>query len=140
MNLVTTFKVGQQYMRLCPQDKKLATSFPEIKIITYIKFANRYLPPAVIALFVWQYFMHASIAITIITALFALSLPVQGIFWLGRRALSPLPLTLVKRFNEMKSQLITQNVLPKKESKQLNFMSFMRLLNLAKQHLKSDDI
>ncbi|MDF7671435.1 terminus macrodomain insulation protein YfbV [Orbaceae bacterium ESL0721] len=139
MNVVKIFKTGQQYMRLCPQDKRLATSFPEIKIINYIKLANRYLPPAVIALFLWQYFMHAPIAIIVVTALFALSLPLQGILWLGRRALSPLPLTLLSMYNQLQQQLITKNIIPKTKptAKDLNFIEFIKLLNLAKTHLGS---
>lgn len=137
MNLVNIFKSGQLYMRICPQDKELAYSFPEIKIINYIKTAKKYLPPLVIALIVWQYYMHAQIAVTAITILFMLSLPIQGIFWLGKRSQSPLPLNLVDSYNHIKSRLIEKKILvnDKNTTNKLTFEELMKLLNLAKIHL-----
>lgn len=137
MNLVNIFKSGQLYMRICPQDKELAYSFPEIKIINYIKTATKYLPPLVIALIVWQYYMHAQIAVTAITILFMLSLPIQGIFWLGKRSQSPLPLNLVDSYNHIKSRLIEKKILvnDKNTTNKLTFEELMKLLNLAKIHL-----
>lgn len=142
MNLIQTFKSGQSYMYICPQDKELAFSFPEIKIIKYIKTATKYLPPVIIALLVWQYYMPAQIAVTVITILFAVSLPIQGIFWLGRRAQSPLPLNLIDCYNHIKSQLIEKKILAKENKdksigNKLTFEEFMKLLNLAKMHLGS---
>lgn len=139
MNLVKMFKSGQFYLQICPNDKSLAHTFPEIKIINAIKLAKKYLPPLVVGLFVWQYYLHAELAITLITALFALSLPLQGILWLGKRANSPLPLNLISWYNHIKNQLIAKNILPEKNSqtRHLNFIEFVTLLNLAKLHLGS---
>lgn len=139
MNLVKIFKSGQTYMSICPQDRALAYSFPELKIINYIKTATKFLPPLIVGLIVWQYYMNAQIAVTSITILFALSLPIQGIFWLGKRSQSPLPLNLVDCYNHIRTQLISKNVLAnsKKNDNKLTFEDFMNLLNLAKIHLGS---
>lgn len=139
MNLVKIFKSGQTYMSICPQDRELAYSFPELKIINYIKTATKFLPPLIVGLIVWQYYMNAQIAVTSITILFALSLPIQGIFWLGKRSQSPLPLNLVDCYNHIRTQLIRKNVLAnsKKNDNKLTFEDFMKLLNLAKIHLGS---
>lgn len=139
MNLVKIFKSGQTYMSICPQDRELAYSFPELKIINYIKTATKFLPPLIVGLIVWQYYMNAQIAVTSITILFALSLPIQGIFWLGKRSQSPLPLNLVDCYNHIRTQLISKNVLAnsKKNDNKLTFEDFMNLLNLAKIHLGS---
>lgn len=139
MNLVNIFKSGKLYMRICPQDKELAYSFPEIKIINYIKTATKYLPPLIIALIVWQYYMHTQIAVTVITILFMLSMPIQGIFWLGKRAQSPLPLNLVDSYNYIKSRLIEKKILvnDKNTANKLTFEELMKLFNLAKIHLGS---
>ncbi|OCG22628.1 hypothetical protein A9G11_06925 [Gilliamella sp. wkB108] len=139
MNLVKIFKSGQTYMSICPQDRELAYSFPELKIINYIKTATKFLPPLIVGLIVWQYYMNAQIAVTSITILFALSLPIQGIFWLGKRSQSPLPLNLVDCYNHIRTQLISKNVLAnsKKNDNKLTFEDFMKLLNLAKIHLGS---
>lgn len=137
MSIIKTFKSGQLYMQLCPNDKELAYSFPELKIINYIKTAAKYLPPIIIALLVWQYYMPVQLAVTVITILFALSLPLQGIFWLGKRAKSPLPLNLIDCYNHIKSQLIAKKIIieDKKNNDKLTFESFMRLITLAKLHL-----
>lgn len=138
MNLITTFKAGQRYMKLCPVDKQLIHSFPELKIINYIKTANKYLPPITIGLLLWQYFMPAQIAVTIITILFTLSMPLQGIFWLGKRALSPLPLNLIDCYNQLKIKLIAKKIIAEKnsiEDNKLTFEAFMKIINLAKLHL-----
>ncbi|NUF27210.1 terminus macrodomain insulation protein YfbV [Gilliamella sp. ESL0254] len=137
MNLINTYKAGQRYMKLCPTDKQLAHSFPEVKIINHIKTATKYLPPIVISLLVWQYYMPAPIAVTAITILFTLSLPLQGIFWLGKRALSPLPLNLVDCYNQLKGKLITKKVIAENgtEANTLTFESFMKIITLAKLHL-----
>lgn len=126
-------------MSICPQDRELAYSFPELKIINYIKTATKFLPPLIVGLIVWQYYMNAQIAVTSITILFALSLPIQGIFWLGKRSQSPLPLNLVDCYNHIRTQLISKNVLAnsKKNDNKLTFEDFMKLLNLAKIHLGS---
>lgn len=139
MRLINIFKSGQLYLQIFPNDKLLALSFPEIKIIHYMKVAKKYLPPAIIALFVWHYYMHAQLAITVITALFALSLPIQGIFLLGKRALAPLPLNLLGWYNQIKQQLIKKEILsPKSDvTDKVNFIEFIKLLNLAKLHLGS---
>lgn len=136
MNLVKAFKTGQRYMELCPKDKALSYSFPELKIINHIKTAKKYLPPIIIALAVWQYYMPAQLAVTIIAILFALSLPVQGIYWLGKRSQSPLPLNLVDCYNHIQSKLIEKKILVenKETNEKLTFESFMKLITLSKKH------
>lgn len=140
MNPIKLFKTGQQYMFICPKDKSLALSFPEIKIISYIKLATKYIPPAVVALFVWQYYMNAGIIITLITSFFAISLPIQGIFWLGKRANTPLPLNLLSWYNQTKQKLVERQLILSKSEKNepLNFMAFMVLLKLARTHLSDE--
>jgi len=137
MNLVNTFKAGQRYMKLCPTDQQLMHSFPELKIINHIKTITKYLPPCIVGLIVWQYYMPAQLAVTILTILFALSLPLQGIFWLGRRSQSPLPLNLVDCYNRIKLQLIEKKVLNvnANPNEKLTFESLMQLINLSKIHL-----
>jgi uncharacterized protein len=137
MNVISTFKAGQRYIKLCPTDKQLAYSFPELKIINYIKTTSKYLPPIVIGLLVWQYYMPAQIAVTAITVLFTLSLPLQGIYWLGKRALSPLPLNLIDCYNQLKAKLVAKKIVAENspEVNKLTFEEFMKLIKLAKEHL-----
>ncbi|QIQ21336.1 terminus macrodomain insulation protein YfbV [Zophobihabitans entericus] len=132
--MIKLLKDGQRYMQVCPNDKRLLSSFPEMKIIRLTQLAKRYMPPAIVILFIWQYYMNANWAIALLTSIFAFSLPVQGMLWLGKRANSPLPLTLVDWFAMLEKRLIDKHVLGKSNPKP-NFMDLMRILNLAKLHL-----
>lgn len=136
MNPIKLFKLGQKYMLICPTDKYLAKSFPEIKIISYIKLANYYMGPTLVFLFFWQYYLNANLILMIISAVFLISLPIQGYLWLGKRATSPLPINLLSWYNHVKQKLIDNDVISESKSKteQLDFIHFMQLITLAKNH------
>jgi uncharacterized protein len=134
MNLIKLIHAGQNYMQICPKDKRLSTAFPEINIIRLTQYAIRFMPPLAIAIFVWQYYMHAKLVLCIITALFALSLPVQGLLWLGKRAKSALPLNLLDWFNQLRARLITDNIIINKPIES-TFSELMRLLDLTQKHI-----
>lgn len=139
MNLIRLLKDGQEYMRICPRDEHLKVTFPEIKIIQLTKLGIRFMPPLAIFLFIWQYYMHAPLIASIITILFALSLPVQGILWLGKRARMPLPLTLLTWFNELKQKLILHHILGEKAAIRPTYMELMKLLKLCQTHFGHDE-
>lgn len=141
MNLIKLFKTGRAYMKICSTDKQLVYSFPEIKIILYLKFAIKYLPPLIVALFLWQYYLKIGMVSAVITALFAISIVIQGIIWLGKRALSPLPLNLLPWYLETQQKLIEAGILPAKpiEKDKMTLMAFMQLYDLANHYLNNDD-
>ncbi|XKM12744.1 terminus macrodomain insulation protein YfbV [Orbaceae bacterium ac157xtp] len=140
MNPVKLYHIGRKYMAICPNNKRLAHSFPEIKVIQYLKLASRYLPPVIIGLIVWQYYMPANLILTSISILFALSLPLQGYIWLGKRASTPLPLNLLEWYNKTRAQLIEKQIIAAKadQKKLPDFFDFMALLNQAKIHLSDE--
>ena len=110
MNLVKIFKAGQRYIDICPKDRALYYSFPELKVINYIKMTKKILPPIIIGLILWQYSLPAQLAVT---------------------------LNLVDSYNRIKSQLIEKKVLSpnRNPNEKLTFESLMKLLNLSKIHL-----
>lgn len=134
MNLIRLLKDGQEYMRICPKDAHLKTTFPEIKIIHLTRLGIRFMPPLAIIVFIWQYYMHAPLIASVITILFALSLPIQGILWLGKRSQMPLPLTLLTWFNELKQKLISHRILGERASIRPTYMELMKLLKLCQKH------
>lgn len=136
MNLIKMFKLGQKYMEICPIDKKLTFTFPEIKMVRYVKLGVTYVPFLIVVIFAWQYYAHPSLAISCLTALFAFSLPIQGILWLGQRANTPLTLNLLAWYNYLQQKLFEAGIISEIETKnkQINFMAFARLLNLSKLH------
>ena len=141
MNLIKLFKLGQEYANTCSKNKELIFNFPEMKIVRYIKFAIKYIPPTIIFLCVWQYYLQANFALTIVTIIFVLSLPVQGFLWLGKRAKSPIPLTLLAWYNQTSQTLIEKKILTAKKipDATINFIAFMKLYNLSKMHLDKID-
>lgn len=94
MSFFTILKQGQHYLNTWPQEAKLAMIFPENRVINSTKFAQKLMPFIAVFTLVWQQITTPSdllaFSIAILTALFALSLPLQGLYWLGKRAITPL--------------------------------------------------
>jgi uncharacterized membrane protein YfbV (UPF0208 family) len=86
------FSEGQRYMQLWPMRPELEQHFPEIKVIQFTRWASRWLPgfavmlPALQFLLVEGLFLAQMIAVSLLM----LSIPFQGILWLGHRASQPL--------------------------------------------------
>ncbi|MDU5825570.1 MAG: terminus macrodomain insulation protein YfbV [Mixta calida] len=100
-----TFQLGQHYMKTWPNDKRLAPIFPENRITTATRFAIRFMPPLAVLTLTWQIALGGQLGPAVATALFACSLPMQGLWWLGRRSVTPLPPTLLHWFHEVREKL-----------------------------------
>ena len=92
-------------MSTWPADKRLAPVFPENRVVTATRFAIRFMPPLAVFTLTWQIALGGQLGPAIATALFACSLPMQGLWWLGKRAGTPLPPALLQWFNEVRSKL-----------------------------------
>jgi uncharacterized membrane protein YfbV (UPF0208 family) len=104
--LLTTLKRGQHYLKSWPQKEKgLAAVFPEHSIIKAVRFALRFMPPIAVFTLTWQISMGGSLGPAVATALFACSLPIQGLWWLGRRSATALPVSLVQWYEMISQQL-----------------------------------
>ncbi|MBD9642301.1 MULTISPECIES: terminus macrodomain insulation protein YfbV [Pantoea] len=99
------FQRGQRYMKTWPADKRLAPVFPENRVVNATRFAIRFMPPLAIFTLTWQIAMGGQLGPAIATALFACSLPMQGLWWLGKRSVTPLPPTLLQWFHEVRTKL-----------------------------------
>jgi uncharacterized membrane protein YfbV (UPF0208 family) len=99
------FQRGQHYMKTWPADKRLAPLFPENRVARATRFAVRFMPPLAIFTLTWQIALGGQLGPAIATALFACSLPMQGLWWLGRRSVTPLPPTLLQWFHEVRNKL-----------------------------------
>lgn len=107
-----TLQAGQRYLNTFPNQKKLGLFMPDYRLIRLVKFSSHFMPAFACFALVWQYFFHdpepSILANATLTALFALSIPFQGLFWLGRRAKSPLPLGLLQWYEELRQKLISE--------------------------------
>jgi len=99
------FQRGQHYMKTWPADKRLAPVFPENRVANVTRFAIRFMPPLAVFTLTWQIALGGQLGPAIATALFACSLPMQGLWWLGKRSVTPLPPTLLSWFHEVRAKL-----------------------------------
>ncbi|AOE38610.1 MULTISPECIES: terminus macrodomain insulation protein YfbV [Pantoea] len=104
-NWFRMFQRGQHYMKTWPADKRLAPMFPENRVSSATRFAIRFMPPLAIFTLTWQIAMGGQLGPAVATALFACSLPMQGLWWLGKRSVTPLPPTLLNWFHEVRARL-----------------------------------
>ena len=111
---MSTFKetlyTGQQYLRRWPMKKELAVIFPENRIIAATQLGFKVMPALAIMTIMlplqlgYAQQLPASIAI----ALLLVSLPLQGLFWLGQRSGELLPASLANWYRELYQDLATQ--------------------------------
>ncbi|POD94344.1 hypothetical protein BV921_12455 [Pectobacterium odoriferum] len=97
---------GQHYMKTWPAEKRLAPVFPENRVVRATRFGIRIMPPLAVFTLTWQIALGGQLGPAIATALFACSLPLQGLWWLGRRSVTPLPPTLAQWFHEIRHKLL----------------------------------
>ena len=62
------------------------------------------MPPLSVFTLTWQIALGGALGPAVATALFACSLPLQGLWWLGRRAATPLPAGLLSWFYEIRAK------------------------------------
>ncbi len=68
------------------------------------RYAIRFMPP--IAVFTLRCRLPWAVSLAAVaTALFALSLPMQGLWWLGKRSVTPLPPAILNWFYEVRCKL-----------------------------------
>lgn len=108
VGFIHSMKDGQQYMDIWPMRKELNPLFPEARVIKATKFAIKVMPAvAAIAVLTQMAFDNASaMPQAIVVALFAISLPLQGMWWLGNRANTPLPPALAAWYRELHQKVL----------------------------------
>lgn len=111
--IFSTLKRGQIYLQTWPLEAKLGIIFPENRIIKATKFAQKFMPFMAVFSVVWQQLYAktdlTALAIAILTALCALVMPLQGLYWLGKRAKSPLEPQSSQWFYEISERLRKQH-------------------------------
>jgi len=93
-------------MKTWPSDKRLAPVFPENRIATATRVGVRFMPPLAVFTLAWQIALGGQLGPAVATSIFACSLPMQGLWWLGRRSITPLPPTLLGWFHEVRHKLV----------------------------------
>lgn len=137
--MIDTFQAGQRYLNTYPQQKKLSLFMIDYRLIKLIKFSAKFMPAFACFTLLWQYFFkdptQSILANSIITALFAVSIPFQGLYWLGKRSKSPLPLHLMAWYEELRQKLVNEQVKLTASPVQSvpSYQDFANLLQLAEK-------
>lgn len=105
VNFFSLFRRGQHYAKTWPLEKRLSPVFVENRVIRMTRFAIRIMPPLAVFILSWQIALSGQLGSALATALFAISLPMQGLWWLGKRSVTPLPPDLLHWFWQMRDKL-----------------------------------
>ena len=106
VNFFSLFRRGQHYAKTWPMEKRLAPMFIENRTIRATRYAIRFMPPIAVFTLCWQIALGGQLGPAVATALFALSLPMQGLWWLGKRSVTPLPPSILHWFYEVRGKQI----------------------------------
>ncbi|BCL69071.1 conserved hypothetical protein [Vibrio nigripulchritudo MADA3029] len=108
VGLIHSLKDGQKYMDIWPMRKELTPLFPEQRIIKATKFGIKVMPAvAAISVLMQMVFQNQqAMPQAIVMALFAISLPLQGMWWLGNRSNTQLPPALASWYREIHQKII----------------------------------
>lgn len=143
MSIFKTFKQGQIYAETWPLHPRLAMIFPENRVIKATRFAQKLMPFIAVFAIVWQQYCAAqdmiALSAAVLTALFALCIPLQGLYWLGKRSATELSPQSTICFYQITEQLqqIGANI-PYIKNDKLNYMDLAILLKTAKQYLTDE--
>ena len=96
VSFFSLFRRGQHYAKTWPSDKRLAPVFVENRVIRATRYAIRFMPPLAVFTLTWQIALGGQLA---------LSLPLQGLWWLGKRSVTPLPPGILNWFYEVRGKL-----------------------------------
>ncbi|VDZ72424.1 inner membrane protein [Atlantibacter hermannii] len=88
VSFFSLFRRGQHYAKTWPMEKRLAPMFVENRSIRATRFAIRFMPPVAVFTLTWQIALGGQLGPAVATALFAISLPMQGLWWLGKRSVT----------------------------------------------------
>ena len=141
MALLVTLKAGQRYLQNWPLNPKLAMIFAENRVIKATRFAERVMPFIAVFAICWQQLYGKgeimALAASILTAIFALCIPLQGLYWLGKRAQTKLPDATVVVFKDILIHL-EQKGINRIVPVEPRFQDLAEVLRLAESHFSSD--
>lgn len=129
---LTQVQDGQRYMKAWPDNSELAAILPEPRVIKATQFGIQVVPfLAVLSVTVQSYFLGVDYLPQALTfSLFLISMPVQGLYWLGKRANTPLPPSLATWYRDIHGKMCAQGHQP---NVSLSRPRFIELATLLKQ-------
>lgn len=109
-SITSMFRDGQHYMRIWPMKKELYTLFPECRIVSATKFSIKIMPPLAVVSAASMLNMYGYDYLPQAIAIFAffLSIPLQGLLWLGHRSNQLLPPSMKSWYQEIHHKMQLQ--------------------------------
>ncbi|WP_394204111.1 terminus macrodomain insulation protein YfbV [Shewanella waksmanii] len=137
INVFKTIGMGRRYMKTWPMVRQLSFYFPEYRVVRATQLSMRLMPLLAIFAAASQIYIHgwAFLPQAITIALFFISLPIQGLLWLGWRAQHPLPLTLFDWCNQLSNKLNTMGVSSKPLGAKACYYDMAIVLKIAFERL-----
>lgn len=141
MGFFSLIKQGQKYADTWLMSPILGAIFPENRVIQSTKFAQKLMPFVAVFSIVWQQIYaknnNMAFSIAVLTALFALCIPFQGLYWLGKRAKTQLPPQSAVKFQQIFQQLAQKNITLQNRDNP-TYQDLAELLRLADKHLGAE--
>jgi len=136
-SLLLTLQQGVQYSKVWPLVNELNSVFPENQVIRMTRFGQQVLPVLSILSVVvqLQWLGQSYLAQALASALFLLSLPLQGWYWLGARAVSPLPPAILRWYLEISDKLKQNGVAVPVSGNKPSYQDLAGVLNVAVNQL-----
>ncbi|MGC9403458.1 terminus macrodomain insulation protein YfbV [Vibrio genomosp. F10] len=137
VGLVHSLRDGQKYMDTWPMRKELAILFPEQRVIKATRFAIRVMPAIAAISVITQVAFQNQQALpqAVVVALFAISLPLQGMWWLGNRANKQLPPSLASWYREMHQKIVETGMALEPMKSKPRYKELAQILNRAFRQL-----
>ena len=135
--LVHSLRDGQKYMDTWPMRKELNLLFPEQRIIKATRFGVKVMPAiATISVLTQMAFNnYQSMPQAVIIALFAISMPIQGMWWLGNRANTKLPPALAGWYREIYQKIVESGCALEPMKSRPRYKELAQILNRAFRQL-----
>ena len=140
MALIKILKDGQRYAERWPKHAVVA-AFKESQIVPATRIGMTMMPAfAVINLMVqWQFNQQSFTPLAIAASLFLLSLPLQGLYWLGLRSRRELPPQLLSWYQELAKKLRQSRSDLRVKTEQVTYMDLALLLRKVLSILPPED-
>ncbi len=109
-SVFTLLRDGQEYMNTWPVKRELYAFFPECRVVSATKLAIKTMPPmAIVAAGMMLNVLGAAyLPQALAIGLFFISLPLQGLLWLGHRSNQVLPPQLKSWYQEVHRKMVAE--------------------------------
>lgn len=121
---------GHQYSKIWPLEPMLGAVFLEFRVIKATKLALKVVPMlALLSIFVQVTYLTTDYLPQALTfALFLASMPAQGLYWLGKRANTPLPPQEAVWYREVYGKMTAAGIEPKVSLSKPRYLDLAYLL------------